>query len=484
MNIFNDAENEVNKDLKTSSNGCDEVGGIGNNDSDIVAETVDYSKYKFNNWIKNEDNENIIRIDKMGGAIWLIPTGDLSYRFSKDGDITTAPHTKAEFVYSHLLDKKVRLLKGTEKEDPIIFPNELKLIHSNSFNPFILEEFYQDKSLNYQNLFKPNKYMMMKSGNYKEPKTILKLIKHLANNIEYRYVYIVNWLAYFMQRLKKSQVALVLRGDQGSGKGILFNEILKPLFSEEYCIVVNDKSLNTNFLGGIVENKLFFNLDEISYDIAGSKNIKNFLKALVTNDSITAEKKFKNIEKETKIYGQVLITSNEPYVIEVETSDRRYTVFTTGAGLPKSNYLGFKSYKNFSTEIKKELKDFCLFLKSYKVDDKLANTALVTEEKKALINATNDRFTMFVNAIKNKDLPYFEEVENENSYLYNELINDFKKDRIKAKNLIQYFKVVNSDEKIKSKNLMNRLRTIDISLFDIKNKTKSSGDDYYIVKSL
>jgi len=146
-------------------------------------------------------------------------------------------------------------------------------------------------------------------------------------------------LAYFFQGLKKSQVALVLRGNQGAGKGILFNEVIQPLFGKDYCTTVNDKSLRSSYLGGIVENVIFFNLDEISHQKAESADIKNFLKALVTNDTITAEKKFVTLEKGTKVYGQVLITSNEPYVLDVEQSDRRYTIFTTADNLTYSNFL-------------------------------------------------------------------------------------------------------------------------------------------------
>ncbi len=66
-------------------------------------------------------------------------------------------------------------------------------------------------------------------------------------------------------RFKKSQVALVLLGEQGAGKGIFFNEVIKPLFGEDFVKTINDKSLNTNYKGSLVENTLFFKIsDEIS----------------------------------------------------------------------------------------------------------------------------------------------------------------------------------------------------------------------------
>ena len=111
----------------------------------------------------------------------------------------------------------------------------------NEFNPFVLKEFYSPcgNSFFYRNLFKPTKYLMLNSKEHKEPKAIFALIRHLVNYDDERFDYVVNWLAYFFQALKKSQVALVLRGDQGAGKGIFVDLVLSPLFGEDYTKLTN-----------------------------------------------------------------------------------------------------------------------------------------------------------------------------------------------------------------------------------------------------
>lgn len=202
------------------------------------------------------------------------------------------------------------------------------------------------------------------------------------------------------------------------------------------------------------------------------------MKALVTNDSITAEKKHQNLEGETKIFGQVLITSNEPYIIEVETSDRRFSIFSTGDNLKKCNYLRFETYDNLSKQIEKELEDFCKYLKSYQVNVSLANKALDTAEKRALINSTNDKFKLFTNAIKNKDINFFNELEEESIHLYNCLVSDFKNDRIQKENLTKYFNAL-FEEDIKSKTLNGKLKAIEPILFDDDNIIKSNGNRYF-----
>jgi hypothetical protein len=59
-----------------------------------------------------------------------------------------------------------------------------------------------------------------------ENSAIGKLILHLVNYDRQRLYWVINWLAYFFQRLKKSQVALVLLGEQGAGKGIFFKALI------------------------------------------------------------------------------------------------------------------------------------------------------------------------------------------------------------------------------------------------------------------
>ena len=452
-------------------------------EQDIRAVAVDgvieFSKFIGNNWMRTTTNATLTELNKVGVGLWLNANGNLCYRFSKDSKATVSKYNKeANIVFTNLLERNIMFFNGTKEKRPDVLNGELYLIHKESFEPFIMQEFYKDGLAYARNTFKPSKYLRLRAGGYKEPSTILALIKHLANNDEYRANYIVNWIAYFFQGLKKSQVALVLRGNQGAGKGILFNDIIKPLFGSEYCIQVNDKTLETKFIGGILDKKLFFNLDEISHNVAGSKNIKNTLKAIVTNDSITVEKKNINTEEELKLYGQVLITSNEPYVLEVEPNDRRYTIFTTGNNLSKVNYLGSQNYDIFISKIRAELKDFAIFLKSFEVDKKLANLAENNDEKKALINSTSDRFKLFVNAIEEKNIEYFNELEYENHLLLYPLKEDFEKGRISKENMIHYFNNLH-DEKVTGKLLFKRIRLINPLLFSDENIQKSNGKRYY-----
>lgn len=452
-------------------------------DTVIVAEPIKNIKYdpqwfEANNWISpnTESNKTIKLLDGKGASIWLAKDGEIWLRTDPHEIPVKVPASRARLVLGNMIRKKIKIISGGKEDDPVdISELDLLLVIKDIFDPFRREEFFERGNAHYRNTFKPTKFMTISAQPLPEPNAILSLIQHLSRD---HYSWVINWLAQFFQTLKKSQVSLVMRGTQGAGKGILWNEVIEPLFGTEATIQVNDKALETNFLGGIVEGRLFFNLDEISHNIAGNKKIKNFLKALVTNQSIITEKKHQNIEGETSLYGQVFITSNEPYVIEVEPEDRRFTVLLTGEKLSGVNFLGYGSYENLSNAIKRELPLFANYLKGYATDIEMANTALETKEKRALIHATNDKFTMFADAIKKKEIDFFLSLEEDSLIMFNEIKEDFEKQRICQPRLRIYFKEL-FDEDITSKKLMDRLRAINPIVFDDTSIIKSNGKKYF-----
>lgn len=443
---------------------------------------MNYRGFECDNWIKRIDNEALTTIKKAGGAIWLSNDGDLFYRLQADELAIKAVPSKARIVISNLINKNISIITSKGEDLPDIGGLDLKLVARNEFNPFIMQEFYSAGSAYVRNTFKPTKFMREVGECGDTPDTILALIRHLVNGDENRLKWVVNWLANFFQTLKRSQVSLLLRGSQGAGKGILFDEVIKPIFGVDQTIQINDKSLGTQFLGSIIEGRLFYNLDEVQHDLASSKKVKNFLKALVTNNGIVLEKKFQNMERETPLYGQVIITSNEPYALEIEPSDRRFTVYTTGEKLESINWLGYGHYGSMSQTIKKELRSFADYLYSYKVDTILANKAQDTEEKEALVGATTDRFQQFSHAIKRKDLAFFEPIRDQDTirapFLLSDLHADFEKGRVTKSSLKELFEMI-YEEEISSKKLLAKLRVIEPLIFSPSREIKSNGKRFF-----
>ena len=468
------------------------------------------NSFNHNNWLKNSDKLGLNILNIRGISIYLDKKGYINYRLSRNEPyISTKDYKSLENIFLNITGEGTDLSVFKDKnkssneyylgEKLKIIPEDLKLVTEEIFDPFSKEEFIEQYNGTYKlNNFKPSVYMLLDYELKKELKFYLensaigKLILHLVNYDRQRLYWVINWLAYFFQGLNKSQVALVLLGEQGAGKGIFFNEVIKPLFGEDFVKTINDKSLNTNYKGSLVENTLFFNLDEISAK-SSSSSIKNFLKALVTNASITAEKKFKNLEKETPIYGQIIVTSNELYALEIEPSDRRFTVFSTSGNLSHCNFLDYGDYESLLNAIKNELELFAIYLKNYPIDEKNANTALNTTEKDELIrqyqiaNYKPIKLTKlqtdlveFSEAIRCWNLNLFSTIVDENKFqLKNEIFGDLQHNIFRVDNLLPAFKTLYGNRNFSTcSELLRELQKCNPYLFSINNiKTYKIGNE-------
>ena len=397
----------------------------------------DFSKFKDNNFKKTEESNVINEFGEKGGAIWVSAKGNICIRTSRFAPHQELTVTRTENILTTLLARSIKIetkksIEEIKDKDNTIHLSELLLVASEEFNTNELQEFYEKDGSWHLNLFKPSKYLMLLAGHYNYPTATLRLVEHLVNYDQERLWYFLNWLAWFFQTLNKSQVSILFKGVQGAGKGTFF-KIIRLLFGEEYCKEINGDSLKSNYLGAIIENTLFINFDELSYSTIGKSSFNSFLKALITNDSITAEKKNVDLVRPTKLYAQTILFSNDEHPIPIEESDRRITALTTGGNLALINYLGYGSYQQLEDAILIELEDFAIFLKSFNVDSEKANMALFTPEKEAMINMTANILGNFVNAIITRNLLYFQPLQYVNFALFNSFTIDLQNNIVRQK---------------------------------------------------
>ena len=448
---------------------------------DISSNTI----YDPNTWIKFH-TEILKDIAFKGGAIWLTTKGDLFYRLAVYGNTHTATASKINLVFSNFLQRNIQIIKKLNYRqmhptEGKIYISELLLVEGDKFNPYILSEFYEDENkLFYRNTLVPTNYLINqpKDEQHKEYPTqkyahlytekydksiTLQYIFYLANYKESRFNYIMNWLASFFKDLSnRSSIALVLIGEQKSGKDILFNEIIKPLFGNQYCIKINDHNLQGKNLSKLVRDKLFYNFDELSNAVSDNKEIKKNLKDFIGNDTVSTE--------EIKIFGQTLITISEPYLPYIDKDNCNYTVFNIPDNIESipiydspdsSDMLRFISKKELIDKIKDDLKNFALILKGYKIDSAHINEPFSDDDKACLISGTEDKIKAFSDAIVNNKTKYFEIIKDNELSLYEELMNDFDNKIIKQRNLIKCFSIIYKEENISSgKALMVRLREV------------------------
>lgn len=448
---------------------------------------IDFSKFQQNNWIRDsaKDNATLQEIDNQGGALWMNPAGEIYFRRSKEEILSKLANDKAKMVLSNFLDRSsILLFKGTGTGENAIEPdvasNDVYMVME-KFTPFAPSEFYFDGRVWNRTSFKPSQYLKMEVGEYQDTPTISKLIKHLCNYDEVHYRWVINWLAGFFQSLKTSDVALVLRGAEGTGKGLLMEQIIAPLFGEDFSVTVDDDRLNSNFKGWIGE-KLFFNLNEIAHDGKTRRAVINFIKVLITDRLVQMEVKNRDAVA-TEIFGNILITSNEVSPLEISVTDRRFTVFQTAGNIKKAGWDTNETVSN----IKKELKDFAVMLKSYKVDWVLYDEALDTTAKRNIVMSTNDRYALFLTAIKAKDLDYFHLLTDDSSII-DELKTIFERGDISTREITHLFNETHNDndDTVPTRAIMKKMRGLDVNMFELKDGKpvrgrKVMGDHYFTI---
>jgi hypothetical protein len=167
------------------------------------------------------------------------------------------------------------------------------------------------------------------------------LLKHLLDNVcagdDAIYQYVLGWMASAVQRPgEPGQVALVLRGDQGVGKGFLA-QAFGRLFGRHFLHVSNVEHLTGQFNVHLRDCVVLF-ADEAFY--AGDKRHTSVLKTLVTERSIMITPK--GIDSEMKANCiHLIMASNEDWVVPAGPMERRFCVLDVGKdNIQDSVYFG------------------------------------------------------------------------------------------------------------------------------------------------
>ena len=134
--------------------------------------------------------------------------------------------------------------------------------------------------------------------------------------------YFEQWIA---QRITQPhiapEIALILRGDQGTGKSFVFDMLLKKLIGESNYQSVSLEQIKSKFKS-IMWRKTLIQIEELN----DSRNkVSETLKQLITQTIHLIEDKNVPQYQAEKHFG-IVITSNEKIPLLIEKNDRRYFI--------------------------------------------------------------------------------------------------------------------------------------------------------------
>lgn len=154
-----------------------------------------------------------------------------------------------------------------------------------------------------------------------------RLKAHLLNNIAHGeqagYNYILDWLAFGVQKLDKpTGTALVLQGAKGAGKSILI-VLYGFLFGNHKWVTATTEDIVGKF-NGHLETTLLLGVEEAF--APQNRAADGTLKHLITADTLRVEDKFFRAWTAPS-HLRIIMTSNNDQVVRADGSDRRYAVF-------------------------------------------------------------------------------------------------------------------------------------------------------------
>jgi len=256
------------------------------------------------------------------------------------------------------------------------------------------------------------------------PPTTMKIIRHvLCDDIE-AIEHFINWLAFIVQERQRTMTAWIFQGTQGTGKGLLFNKILAPIFGADQTVIKRANELSekwTDFVAG----KFIVFIDEIQTSAFRDEasviaNLKNF----ITEPTVTVRMMNKN-SYAVRNFTNWIMASNKPDPVTVDKEDRRFNV-----GPYQPNKIAITDAE--LDAIPGELQPFYNYLMQYVIDHDQVTTPLQSAARETLIQLSQTTSETAAAAIRDGDLQFFfDQLPDGDAYKSNALtfnkVEDYRK---------------------------------------------------------
>ena len=220
-----------------------------------------------------------------------------------------------------------------------------------------------------------------------------------ANNKEEDYNYIMNWIAKPLRELEKTEICLVLEGEEGSGKGLIVDFIQNEVYGDDLSTVTELEDMVHSF-NGVCYNKMFLIVNEgnESTNILDAKKVFNSIKSIITDKKQLTKLKYIDAFQAKNFTNMIILTNNQNSVV-ISFKDRRYALFRTS-----SVHLGDTKYFETMAAYFKNNKDLGDIFYSYLRSEEhvpyvnLRNIPM-TEAREDQLEASKGKTTLFTECL-------------------------------------------------------------------------------------
>lgn len=272
------------------------------------------------------------------------------------------------------------------------------------------------------NMFTPSKYMRIADETKTEDRiteldwdkypAVRLLLGNVFGDDEEGVMYFVNWLSTIINTRKKTKTAIVLKGAQGAGKGVLFDHVISRAVGEKYCTTISNEELRSDF-NDHLDSKLFVAFNEVKADFNERSTIYERLKAYVTDDKIIINGKYRAAVQQAQHFN-CIVFSNHEIPLQIEWSDRRYSVFETSLyKLPEVVEKEYGDDVTMSEFIERilppEVDEFLSDVARFRYDITAAMTAKASAAKKRIQESTTTAIIKLISHMREKNVEWLVE---------------------------------------------------------------------------
>jgi hypothetical protein len=236
---------------------------------------------------------------------------------------------------------------------------------------------------------------------------IYTLIHHVLGNGDQEFERFINWLAYIFQTRKKAKTAWVLGGVPGTGKGLFYSKVLRPLFGSEHVPMRALQSIEEHF-NLYMRNSIFLIVDEfhMASSSLGAMKIADKLKNQITEDTITIRAMRTN-QVEVPNFTNFIFLTNRNDAVKIENGDRRYNI------PPRQEFRLEEAHPELLKNLDKledELFTFGSILHSFVVNERMVHTCIDNQAKNHMRHVSMSLMEEFSEAIKRGNLLFFSDI--------------------------------------------------------------------------
>ncbi|MCL1142951.1 primase-helicase family protein [Shewanella gaetbuli] len=274
----------------------------------------------------------------------------------------------------------------------------------------------------YVNRFKPTKYMAAKEEHpYSdtlrygsgwlltvECPIISEVILHMLGDDFECFEHFVNWLAFIFQTKDKAGTAWLVHGEEGTGKGLFFHQVLSKLFGTDYAVQNTLQGIADDQFNGWMEDAMVLMVDEFNMKGAsvGNRRAAALLRNLITEPMFMV-RRMQQMQRRARQRLNFIFGTND--FDAMQTSDkRRYNIAVRQSRMLKMRIPAIaQDWDGFIAALEPELPRFARFLKAFNVNKQMVSTILDNEAKHEMQAAGMSAAERFFDHIKRGDFGAF-----------------------------------------------------------------------------